>query len=236
MVKKTVWFMVLLLMAVPSFAQFRAGVKGGGNISSMNMNIGGVELDIHEPRFGVHGGLMGEYMFSTHFGLQAELNYVFCGANINAARYTQGLDVPEGLSLEGYVSRHVFHLPLYLKTKFRLFENTKLYVMGGGVASFSPSAHQHIKQTYEGEYLKTKWSLYEPKIRILDEESDNVYMMQRWNAGLAAEAGVEVNDRMTVGVGFKHVLNNMSGVCYLGTIMQPETRMWIASLSVGYFF
>jgi len=236
MVKKTVWFMVLLLMAVPSFAQFRASVKGGGNISSMNMNIGGVELDIHEPRFGVHGGLMGEYMFSTHFGLQAELNYVFCGANINAARYTQGLDVPEGLSLEGYVSRHVFHLPLYLKTKFRLFENTKLYVMGGGVASFSPSAHQHIKQTYEGEYLKTKWSLYEPKIRILDEESDNVYMMQRWNAGLAAEAGVEVNDRMTVGVGFKYVLNNMSGVRYLGTIMQPETRMWIASLSVGYFF
>jgi opacity protein-like surface antigen len=127
-------------------------------------------------------------------------------------------------------------LPLYLKTKFRLSENSKLYVMGGGVASFSPTAHQHIKQTYEGEYLKTKWSLYEPKIRILDEESSNVYMIQRWNVGLAAEAGVEVNDRMTVGVGFKHVLNNMSAIRYMGTIIQPETRMWIASLSVGYFF
>ena len=31
------------------------GVKGGGNISSMNMNMGNVVLDIHEPRFGVHG-------------------------------------------------------------------------------------------------------------------------------------------------------------------------------------
>ncbi len=228
--------MAVLLMAVPSFAQFRAGVKGGGNISSMNMTMGNVELDIHEPRFGVHGGLVGEYMFSTIFGLQAELSYYYCGANINPERYTQGLDVPDGLSLEGHVSRHVFYLPLYLKTKFWLHENTKLYIMGGGVASFSPSAHQHIKQTYEGEYLKTKWSLYEPMIRILDEESDNVYMIQRWNVGLAAEAGVEINDRVTVGVGFKHVLNNMSSIRFIGTVMQPDTRAWIASLSLGYFF
>ena len=42
-------------------------------------------------------GIDGEYMFSTIFGLQAELNYFYCGANINAARYTQGMDVPEGI-------------------------------------------------------------------------------------------------------------------------------------------
>ena len=77
MSKKTVWFIALLLTTLPSFAQFRAGVKGGGNISSMNMTMGNVELDIHDPRFGVHGGLMGEYMFSGVFGLQAELSYYY---------------------------------------------------------------------------------------------------------------------------------------------------------------
>ena len=61
-------------------------------------------------------------------------------------------------------------------------------------------------------------------------------MIQQWNVGIAAEAGVEVNNQVTVGVGFKHVLNNMSAIRYMGTIIQPETRMWIASLSVGYFF
>jgi len=30
MSKKTVWFIALLLTTLPSFAQFRAGVKGGG--------------------------------------------------------------------------------------------------------------------------------------------------------------------------------------------------------------
>ena len=230
--------MVLLILAAPSFAQFRAGVKGGGNFSNMTMNMSGVELDIHEPRPGVQAGLMGEYMFSSLFGLQAEVSYFYCGANINSARYTQGMDLPEGVELEGYISRHVFQLPLYLKTKFRLAGNTKMYVMGGGFGSYAPSAHQHMKTSYDGEYLKTKWSLYDSKIRILDEEADNEYMIQRWNVGLAAEVGIEVMDKITVGIGFQHELNNMAAFGYYsgsGSI-KPDTRMWTASLSAGYFF
>ena len=178
MSKKTVWFIALLLTTLPSFAQFRAGVKGGGNISSMNMTMGNVELDIHDPRFGVHGGLMGEYMFSGVFGLQAELSYYYCGANINAARYTQGMDVPEGLSLEGYVSRHVFHLPLYLKTKFKLSENTRLY--DGWRSSLFLSCCPPTYHRRTREYLKTKWFV-RTENPYPDEESSNAYMIQQWN-------------------------------------------------------
>ena len=66
-----------------------------------------------------------------------------------------------------------------------------------------------------------------------DEESSNVYIYI--GGTFSRRSRIDINHRMTVGVGFKHVLNNMSAISYMGTIMQPETRM-IASLSVGYFF
>jgi len=231
--------LLLLLTTVPSFATVSRGREGWGNLSNMNMTMGNVELDIHRPLVrGARGIDGGSTCFFVHLWAAGRVELPCSAGRTSTLQGTRrGWMFRRGLSLEGYVSRHVFHLPLYLKTKFRLSENQQALRdgrWGGFLLSYCP--HQHIKQTYEGEYLKTKWSLYEPKIRILDEESSNVYMIQRWNVGLAAEAGVEVNDRMTVGVGFKHVLNNMSAIRYMGTIIQPETRMWIASLSVGYFF
>ncbi|MPM51404.1 hypothetical protein SDC9_98152 [bioreactor metagenome] len=238
MKKRIIHFVVLLLIVAPSFAQFRTGVKGGGNISNINMNMGGVELEIYEPRMGVHAGFMAEYMFGAHFGLHSELMYFYSGAAIDSEKYMQGLEVPDGASLEGYVDMHTFQLPLYLKTKFAVSPNAKLYVMGGGFATFAPTANQHMRTSYEQESIKVKWSLFEPKIRILDTEESNVYMQQRWNVGLAAEIGAEIMDKITVGVGFRHVLNNMAAFGYMvgGGSLKPTTQMWTASVSVGYFF
>lgn len=112
--------MTLLLLAVPSFAQFRAGVKGGGNLSNILMNFGGVDLEIYEPRVGVHAGFMGEYMFNPHMGLHTEIDYFYSGATIDPNKYTQGLEITDEVSLEGHVSMHTFQLPAYLKTKFLL--------------------------------------------------------------------------------------------------------------------
>ncbi len=229
---------VLFLITASAFAQFRTGLKVGGNLSNTNMNIGGVELEIYKPRMGVHAGFMAEYMFGAHFGLHSELMYFYSGSTINSEKYTQGMEVPEGVSLEGFVDMHTFQLPVYVKTKFNLSDNTKLYIMGGGFATYTPSANQHVKTSYEGESMKVKWSLFEPQIRILDSEESNVYMQQRWNVGLAAEIGAEVMDKLTVGVGFRHVLNNMAAFGYLvnGGSIKPTTKMWTANVSVGYFF
>ncbi len=260
MKKRIIHFVVLLLIVAPSFAQFRAGIKGGGNISNINMNMGGVELEIYKPRMGIHAGFMAEYMFGAHFGLhselmyfysgaaidsekymqglEVELMYFYSGAAIDSEKYMQGLEVPDGASLEGYVDMHTFQLPLYLKTKFAVSPNAKLYVMGGGFATYAPTANQHVRTSYEQESMKVKWSLFEPKIRILDTEESNVYMQQRWNVGLAAEIGAEIMDKITVGVGFRHVLNNMAAFGYMvgGGSLKPTTQMWTASVSVGYFF
>ena len=237
MKKEVVYLAILLLFTTPSFAQFRTGVKGGGNLSNINMNMGGVELEIYQPRMGVHAGFMAEYMFGAHFGLHSELMYVYSGATINPKKYTQGLEIPEDVSLEGYVDMHTFQLPLYVKTKFSVAPNIKLYVMGGGFATFTPTANQHVRTSHEGESMKVKWSLFDPKIRILDSEENNVYMQQRWNAGLAAEIGGEVMNGVTVGVGFRHILNNMAAFGYLvgGGSIKPTTKMWTATVSVGYF-
>ena len=113
MEKRAIYFILLLFIASPSFAQFRAGVKAGANMSNITMNMSGVELEIYEPRAGFHAGLMAEYMFSRYFGLHSELVYVYSGATIDPEKYLQGLELPEGTSIEGYVSMHTLQLPLY---------------------------------------------------------------------------------------------------------------------------
>ncbi len=235
---RTFCFTLLLVTAVPSFAQFRMGLKSGANLSNINMNMSGVELEIYKPRAGFHAGLMAEYMFSRIFGLHTELMYVNSGATIDPEKYLQGMDVPPGTTIAGYVSMNTIQLPLYVKTKFEVSQGLTLYGMAGGFASYAPSADQHVNISSEGESMKVKWSLYEPKIRILDQEESNVYMQQRWNAGVALEAGVEFSQGWTAGIGFRQVLNNMAAFGYMvnGGSLKPTTKMWTANLSVGYYF
>ncbi len=234
MKKITLAVLVLLLVATSSHAQFRAGVKGGANLSSIDMSMQSLELEIYKPRVGFHAGLMAEYMFSRHFGLHTELMYFNSGANIAADKYLQGVETPDGVEMEGHVSMNTFQLPLYMKTKFMLTNNLKLYVMGGGFATYSPEANQHIRWIGGGESMKVKWSLFDPKIKIMGDEESNLYMQQRFNAGVAVEAGIEMN-QIVVGVGFRQVLNNMAALEIMG-IGKPTTKMWTANLSVGYYF
>jgi hypothetical protein len=232
------FILLLLLIFTPTFAQFRAGLKAGANLSNMNTSMSSVELEIYEPRMGFHAGVMAEYMFCKHFGLQGELMYVYSGATINPEKYLQGLEVPEGTSVEGYVSMNTIQLPLYAKVKFTLPNGLKIYGMAGGFATYAPAADQHIKFSQGGESMKVKWSLYDPNIQILDQEESNVYLQQRFNGGIALEAGMEFSQGLTAGIGFRQVLNNMAayGIMSGSGSIKPTTQMWTATFSVGYYF
>ena len=234
MKKLIVAVLLMLFVVTSSHAQFRAGVKGGANLSSIDMSMQSLELELYKPRVGFHAGLMAEYMFSRHFGLHTELMYFNSGANIDADKYLQGVEIPDGVEMEGHVSMNTFQMPLYVKTKFMLANNLQLYVMGGGFATYSPEANQHIRWIGGGESMKVKWSLFDPKIQIMGDEESNLYMQQRFNAGVAIEAGIEMN-QIVVGVGFRQVLNNMAALGLLG-VGKPTTKMWTANLSVGYYF
>ncbi len=232
--KITLAVLLLSLIATTSHAQFRAGIKAGGNLSNIEMNFQSLELELYKPRVGYHAGLMAEYMFSRHLGLHTELMYINSGANIDADKYLQGMEAPEGVSLEGHVNMNTFQIPVYLKTKFMLTNNIKLYAMAGAFASLTPNADQHMRMKTEGESMKVKWSLFDPKIQIMDEIETNIYMQQRYNMGAAVEAGIEM-DRIALGLGFRKVLTNMSAMEIMG-VGKPTIKMWIANLSVGYYF
>ena len=232
--KKILTFIVFSLVVASSHSQFRAGVKGGGNLSSITMNMQSVELEIYKPLIGFHAVFMAEYMFSRLFGLHTELMYVNSGANIDSEEFTRVTGTPDGIKKGGHVNMNTFQLPLYLKTKFMLSDNIKLYVMGGGFASYSPEADMHVRMTGEGESLKLKWSLFDQQIQLMDQLVDNEYVQQRYNGGIAFEVGIEM-DRFLVGVGFRKVLSNMAAIHYIG-LGEPTTQMWTANLSVGYYF
>ena len=239
MARKIICLTTLLLSATFVFAQFRTGIKGGGNLSNVQMNINGIELDSYDPRPGIHAGFMAEYMFGAHFGLHAELMYFNSGANINPEQFKKWFDVSEDISVTGSLNMHTFQLPLYLKTKFKISPTVKIYLMGGGFATYALKADMFEKLTLEGEQpLKLKWSLYEPNVRIFDQDESNVHLQQRWNAGLAAETGIEIMNRITAGIGFRQVLNNMAayGIMSGSGSIKPTTQMWTATVSVGYYF
>ena len=235
--KNSLLFFLLTAVIFPLQAQFRVGVKAGVNVSDISMEMGGIEMDIYKPRMGYYAGLNAEYMFGNRFGLQSELRYGMVGATINPDKYMEGMDIPEGFSMEGHVSMHTLTLPLYAKLKFDLPSDMQFYFMGGGFASYAFDANQHMKQTLGSEYLKVKWSLFDPEIRILDETESNVYLQHRFNAGIALETGIEIKKQIIVGIGFQHVLTNMAAFGYLvnGRTVKPTTKMWTASLSVGYY-
>ena len=231
---------VLLLFVTTTFcvqAQFRVAMKAGANLSNLSMEMNGLELDIYTPRPGFHAGFMTEYMFSRRFGLESGLSYANKGAAIDPDKYYQGSELPDGLSMEGHVSMHTLQMPLYAKIKFGLSPGMQLYVMAGGFASYTSEAHQHVRLAMNGEYLKMKWSLFEPEIRVMDETEDNLYMQHRFNAGIALEAGLEIGKDVIVGLGFQQVINNMAAFGYSinGRTMKPDISMWSASLSLGYF-
>lgn len=237
--RKTVLLLALISCTATAAAQFRWGVKGGANLSNVNMNINSIELACYKPRPGFHVGFMSEYMLSKHLGLHAELTYFNSGAGINAEQYKRWFDVPESISLKGYLNMYTFQLPLYVKTKFGVSSGTRIYLMGGGFVSYASKADISQKISLPGEApLALKWSLYEPNVRVFNNTSSNAHLQRRWNVGVAAETGVEFNKNFTFGIGFRHVLNNMAALRYItdSGILNVTTQMWTATLSLGYCF
>ena len=71
----------------------------------------------------------------------------------------------------------------------------------------------------------------------MGETEDNFLMLQRFNAGIALKGGVEIGELLTVGLGFRQVLNNMAAFGYSlnGRTLKPDISLWSVSLSLGYF-
>lgn len=239
MKKSILFFGLFAVLSFPVFSQFNMGVKVGGNLSNIHINMNSVELGIYEPRIGFHGGLMFDYMFTDKFGLQTELMYVNSGATINPTMYLKGADMPSGVSLKGHLSMNTIQVPLSLKTKISI-SNTgiSLYGMLGGFASYSPATNQQVTIYNSEETIKLKWSIFDEMIHLPNNTEYNVYMQQRFNVGITLEAGIDIANRTTIGAGFRQVLNNMAAFGYTvnGITFKPTTKMWTANLSIGYYF
>lgn len=237
--QRIIYLAVLLILVPPCFGQFRTGLKGGANLSQVSMNINGIELDSYNPRTGVHVGFMAEYMFSSYLGLHGELAYFNSGANINPTQFKRWFDVGEDISLTGHLSMHTIQLPLYLKTRLILSPHIKLYLMGGGFVGYALKGEIFEKLSMPGENpLKLRWSLYEDRVHIFDRYETNIHLQERLHAGLAAEVGIEAESGITIGIGFRQVLYNLSGLTVSPSenILKTDIGMWTVGFSAGYWF
>lgn len=218
-------------------AQFRAGAKAGVNLSDIYFEISSLVVDIYKPRAGFHGGLFAEYMFNERFGLQSELSYYSIGADINQYEYYSLMVEAPSATLKAHVSMSAMQWPVYMKVKTPLSDNTMLYGMAGAFVSYSFNATQDMKVSEAGESANFRFDLLAPEIHLLGERMESPLRQRKTNAGLALEVGVEINRQMTIGVGYRQVLNNMTGYTSDMQLRPFDVKMntWIASFTLGYY-
>jgi hypothetical protein len=188
-------------------AQFRFGVKAGGNFSNLYTNDkgNGLNSDQYNGRFSYHFGGMLEYSLSDLFSIQPELIYLNHGANLKKNN--------SFLMQDGHITLNTLQMPINLKAQFG-FGNYKLFAYAGPYLSYN--IYGKVEGKVDG--IPIDQDLYSKDSK-----------MKRWDYGIGFGVGIEKNG-FILGLGNQYGLQNISG-------SKPgKMKPGNITLSVGYFF
>lgn len=142
MLKKVIFiFAALMLLSLPTQAQFRFGVKGGVNISKVSTD-GGTNFS-EDNITGFQVGPSIEWLFIKNLGIDAAAVYSQKGIKVN-----NGSVIADSKS--GYLD-----IPVNLKLVAGLTENIKPYVAAGPYISFKVSGDDTVGQNSES--ISNQW-------------------------------------------------------------------------------
>src|SRR5688572_11767794 len=126
-------------LANDAFAQMRAGIKGGLNVSNLYID----DLDDENARYGFNVGLFGQVLASETFAIQPELLYSTKGSK---AFYKGSKAFYEGI-VDQTVKYNINYLDLPVLAVFKLGESAEIHV--GPYASYLLNANI----TYSGDII-----------------------------------------------------------------------------------
>lgn len=236
--KKSILFVLCIIVSSTISAQFRFGVVAGGNISEIQMEDGlGNNNGIYKSRIGFQIGPAVEYMFSDYVGLQIQAIYSQNGSNLNADKFQDFFEESEPdkkITFSGHSVLNQIQLPLYLKFCYPLENEMRIYGMIGGFFAHSFEGKLTLKGKYNNMTESAEWSLFDTSIFDGNSTQINPYLMNKWSGGIAAEIGLEVTKNIRASVGYKRILSDMSGYSIAGHRL--TTKMNTFTLSCGYFF
>ena len=233
--KKFSFLFIFFILTVYCDAQVRFGIKGGGNLSNMIMEVYNADNEMFKPGLGFQAGFMAEYGFSEKFALQSELLYVNNRIKLNKDKFN-GL-IPTNMKIAGNTILNQIQLPFYLKGKFPVSDKRNFYLMGGGFVNYIATAKMKLTGSQNNVSESIEWNLFDNNISDGTNTVANIFRLNRWNAGVGLEIGMEF-DKIIIGINGKYVLTNMSSIRTYSEfgLVEPDTKMYTVSLSAGYFF
>jgi opacity protein-like surface antigen len=202
--KKKILIVTFALLGISTFslrADIRVGVKGGLNLSKAAFTTNAIKSDNFT---GFQVGPILELSSASGFGIDAAVLYS-----------QQGLKIKK-FSLVEKVS--TLDVPVNLKLKFSVLDQTGIYLAAGPYASFKVDDKTTISA------IKTQWK------------------MKKFGAGLNFGAGLELFEHLQVGINYQIALNedygNILSAISNHTLnvnkLQAKTRIW--SINAAIFF
>lgn len=142
------FFLLGALLTNTAFAQARAGVKGGLNVSNLYID------DVHDEnaRYGFNVGLYGQLLSSDRFALQPELLYSTKGSK---AFYDNGIATQT-------IKYNLNYLDVPVLAVFKLGNSAEIHI--GGYASYLLSANV----TYDGDFANGSEEIDKDQLKSYD--------------------------------------------------------------------
>ncbi|NDV79774.1 porin family protein [Dysgonomonas sp. 511] len=203
----------ILLFNISVYAQFPGvtfGVKVGGNFS----NLSG-DLDDTKARIGALGGATVDIYLTDTWYLLSGLELNLKGAKWNADYTIENQKV----GVENKATTLYLQLPVHIAYKMDILDDSKLVFHAGPYFAYGLKGRTTIDTTIEGKTTTEKIGFFG------DDRAS------RFDFGLGAGAGIELFERIPIGIGFDFGLANI----YNGDD-DLKMRNMSAYLSVGYKF
>ena len=206
---------VLLILAAslfmfPAKGQFRFGIEGGANLSTLVLKNYTIDHARNLFRPGFIAGPVAEYAFSGHLSVRTALILETRGAN--------GTYRSDTLNLDANTRLYYLDIPLLIRGSIKAGEFI-VFLNAGPYAGMGLTG----KKTLETQDNRTTWDIKWGK----DVQDD----FKRLDYGITAGGGIEWN-RISLGGSFSVGLANIYSAPQTGYIIQHR----VISLKADYFF
>ena len=204
------------------------GVRGGVNLS----NIIGDETDDFNPLVGFNAGVTMDFQFAPSMSLMTGLNFT-----------TKGFRTSESGSEDGYswsetsTFRPMYlQLPVHFGYKFVVAPGTRLVLHAGPYIAYGIGGRSSWEwsETFDGDTETESGSSNIWGEKGEDGEREDV--INRFDFGVGIGVGLQLPNRMTVGLGFDLGLANLVDNSDVPSQYHSTLRNMNAHLTVGFRF
>ena len=170
------------------------GVRAGVNLSS----ITGDETDDVNPIVGFNAGVTMDWEFAPSMFLMTGLNFTTKGARMEESGTEAGVSWTETLT-----ARPMYlQLPVHFGYKFEVAPGTRLVLHAGPYVAFGIGGKYRFEATENGHTESES-------IDIWGHGYDDMEEPNRFDFGVGVGVGLELPNRMTIGLGFDMGLANI---------------------------